>query len=465
MSVLPILPQGFVVGRILTSRGDSADADKKADTAVVVGVVIFTPATAYRKLDSFTAVTHSRIAAELDSHGDLHPKRESSDNTGSDTEDGIWLPVGTWKVTYLLDPGFGELPEHNIEVTEAHTEETPLPLFANMGDAPQPGASYVTMQVPLNGKPGHYLVLNGEGTGLAWGNVEVGVGGGAVSSVAGRTGDVVLSSADLTDAASLATDAELSSGLATKADAAHEHTSTNIVDWAEAVQDTVAEMLVSGANVTLAYDDAAGKVTVTAAGGDAEAMRDTIGAALVGVGGVSIAINDAANTITLSISGLTSAQISDSTETGRSVLTAANANAARNAIDAAATAHNHSVHALTATGTRSATTYLRGDNTWASPATQAINAQTGTAYTLQAADAGKLVTLTNAAAITLTVPGSVFTAGQRVDCLVLGTGMVTAVGSGATVHGTPSLASRARYSTFTVLFTSATTAIVVGDLA
>ena len=41
---------------------------------------------------------------------------------------------------------------------------------------------------------------------------------------------------------------------------------------------------------------------------------------------------------------------------------------------------------------------------------QAINTQTGTAYTLAASDAGKLVTLTNAAAITLTVPGNVFTA-------------------------------------------------------
>ena len=96
---------------------------------------------------------------------------------------------------------------------------------------------------------------------------------------------------------------------------------------------------------------------------------------------------------------------------------------------------------------------------------QAINARTSTSYTLVAGDAGKVVTLTNAAAITLTVPGSVFTTGQRVDVLVLGAGMVTVVGSSCTVNGTPSLVSRARYSAFTVLFTSATTAVVVGDLA
>ena len=79
MSVLPILPRGFVVGRILTSRGDSADADKKADTAVVVGFVDFTPATPYRKLDATTVVTHSKITAKLDSHGDLHPQARQRD--------------------------------------------------------------------------------------------------------------------------------------------------------------------------------------------------------------------------------------------------------------------------------------------------------------------------------------------------------------------------------------------------
>ena len=147
-----------------------------------------------------------------------------------------------------------------------------------------------------------------------------GGGSSAVSSVAGRTGDVVLSSADLTDVDTLATDAELTAGLAGKANTSHPHTSTNITDWAEAVQDTVVAMLVSGANVTLAYDDAAGKVIVTAAGGDAEVMRDTIGAALVGVGGVSIAINDAADTITLSISGVNSTQVTDFAEATQDVV-------------------------------------------------------------------------------------------------------------------------------------------------
>ena len=174
MSVLPILPQGFVVGRILTSRGDSADADKQADTAVVVGMVDFTPSTAYRKLDATTVVTHSKITAKLDSHGDLHPQRETSDTTGSDTEDGIWLPTGTWKVTYRLNTGFGALPEHQIEVTTAHTEAAPLPLFANLGDPAPAGATLVQLTVPLGGQQGQVLVMN-DGS-LAWGDVEGGTG-------------------------------------------------------------------------------------------------------------------------------------------------------------------------------------------------------------------------------------------------------------------------------------------------
>ena len=101
------------------------------------------------------------------------------------------------------------------------------------------------------------------------------------------------------------------------------------------------------------------------------------------------------------------------------------------------------------------------------PATpQTINAQTGTTYTLQASDAGKLVTCTNSGAITVTVPASTFSAGQRVDMAVLGAGMVTvAAGSGMTLNGTPSLVSRAQYSALTVLLLSSTTAVVVGDLA
>jgi hypothetical protein len=96
---------------------------------------------------------------------------------------------------------------------------------------------------------------------------------------------------------------------------------------------------------------------------------------------------------------------------------------------------------------------------------QPINAQT-TAYTLTASDAGKLVTMTLAAAGDLTVPTGTFTAGQRVDVLDLGASRVTFVaGAGMTLSGTPSLVSRAQHSAHSIIFLSSTEAVVVGDLA
>ena len=98
-------------------------------------------------------------------------------------------------------------------------------------------------------------------------------------------------------------------------------------------------------------------------------------------------------------------------------------------------------------------------------ATQTINAQTDTTYTLQASDAGKLVTCTNSGAITVTVPASTFSAGQRVDMAQRGDGAVTLVGgSGMTVNPPTglSLVSKGNKSYWTVMFISATEADVIG---
>ena len=75
------------------------------------------------------------------------------------------------------------------------------------------------------------------------------------------------------------------------------------------------------------------------------------------------------------------------------------------------------------------------------------------------------MTVTAATAVNVTVPAGVFTAGQRVDVLDLGAGRVTFVaGVGMTLSGTPTLVSRAQYSAHSVVFLSASRAVVVGDL-
>lgn len=111
-----------------------------------------------------------------------------------------------------------------------------------------------------------------------------------VQSVAGRTGDVTLRSVDMPD-------------------------------FTEAVQDAVASMLVSGASISIDYDDEADRMVISAsvpetpgAAGTAESIRDTVGAALIGINGVSVGINDAADTITLSVTNISQSQVAGLTE-------------------------------------------------------------------------------------------------------------------------------------------------------
>jgi hypothetical protein len=103
------------------------------------------------------------------------------------------------------------------------------------------------------------------------------------------------------------------------------------------------------------------------------------------------------------------------------------------------------------------------------PIRATINAQTGTSYTVVLADENKLVTLNNAAAITVTLPRDSTVAlpvGARVDFAALGVGLATFVaGTGATVVGTPSLTTRARYSSVSAVKIAANSWLLVGDLA
>lgn len=106
-------------------------------------------------------------------------------------------------------------------------------------------------------------------------------------------------------------------------------------------------------------------------------------------------------------------------------------------------------------------TWIEQDDT-----TLSFNAQTGTTYTLVAADLGKLVTLSNASGITLTIPPSVFVSGNQIHIQQLGAGQVTiAGGSGVTFTGTGTKL-RAQYSAATIICTNGgTTFTVLGDLA
>lgn len=103
------------------------------------------------------------------------------------------------------------------------------------------------------------------------------------------------------------------------------------------------------------------------------------------------------------------------------------------------------------------------------PAAQTINAQTGTTYTTVLSDAGKLVTLNNASAITLTIPPNssvAYATGTRIDFIQIGAGQVTvAGGTGVTVNSTPTLKLRAQHSAASCIKIATDTWQLVGDLA
>ena len=99
-----------------------------------------------------------------------------------------------------------------------------------------------------------------------------------------------------------------------------------------------------------------------------------------------------------------------------------------------------------------------------------FDAETGTTYTLVAGNLNQLVTLNNASPITLTVPPSVFSAGDVINIAQIGAGQVTlAQGAGVTINSTGATATapklRARYSAASIICTASNTVLVVGDIA
>lgn len=95
-----------------------------------------------------------------------------------------------------------------------------------------------------------------------------------------------------------------------------------------------------------------------------------------------------------------------------------------------------------------------------------LNAQTGTTYTLLSTDVNKFVRLSNAAAVTVTVPNGIFTTGQQVHLQATGAGQVTVASDGTTtITSTPGLKLRTQYSAATLICTGTNTFTLLGDLS
>ena len=99
----------------------------------------------------------------------------------------------------------------------------------------------------------------------------------------------------------------------------------------------------------------------------------------------------------------------------------------------------------------------------------AVNAQTGTTYSVVLSDDGKLITCDNAASIALTiVPNSsvAFGIGTQINVMQLGAGVVTiTAGAGVTLRSDGSkLKTNAQYAVATCLKIASDTWVVVGNL-
>ena len=99
-----------------------------------------------------------------------------------------------------------------------------------------------------------------------------------------------------------------------------------------------------------------------------------------------------------------------------------------------------------------------------------LNSQTGTTYTLAITDAGDLVTLTNAAAIALTVPTNAtaaFAIGTQITLTQGGAGKVTVAGAvGVTVNSADGyLSLRTQWSSATIIKVATNSWILIGDTA
>jgi hypothetical protein len=105
--------------------------------------------------------------------------------------------------------------------------------------------------------------------------------------------------------------------------------------------------------------------------------------------------------------------------------------------------------------------------------TYTINAQTGTTYTLVLADAGKIITSSNASAVTVTIPPNssvAYAIGSSITIISIGAGLTSfAQGSGVTITSTGAVSTapvlRIQHSSATAIKTATDTWRVVGDIS
>lgn len=175
MTTMPAeIAYGHVTGRFIAAWTDGPDAGRLPDPRPLEGLTVkITPKVQARRLAGAAPVLVATmpVTCKVDADGRL---------IDAEKEPGVWLVTGVYEVKYTH--GSVVIPAHDIEVTDAHTEDTPLDLVT----AQPPGGPVLTAS--------QYAELSARIDALGSGG---GGGTGAVASVNGKTGAVSLSAADV----------------------------------------------------------------------------------------------------------------------------------------------------------------------------------------------------------------------------------------------------------------------------
>jgi len=168
---------GYVVGILVTSRIDGPDEDRLPDAVGATSVrPEFKRAKGQYRLQLHTPesgahgmfVSSESIRCAVMPSGHITSDVDTTGAAKPDAQPGVWLPVGTYAVSFG-----GHFPGFDIEVTTAHTVEAPLDLWSWAPVQPGPGTTVTVLEVPGGAAAGDVLGWGVDGlTWLAPGTVD-----------------------------------------------------------------------------------------------------------------------------------------------------------------------------------------------------------------------------------------------------------------------------------------------------